>query len=94
LRAIGSGEVDAVPRLHHRCDQLRCRAPLRPADQEGGCISSIRCIVLAGTSLLQPAVVAASAGLAANARAATGSAIDDPNSVAGEGTSLPPAACS
>jgi len=49
-------------------------------------ISSIRRLALAGLILLQRAAAAAPAGLAANVRAVTGSAIDDPNGVAGEGT--------
>jgi hypothetical protein len=54
----------------------------------------IRCLVVAGNNLLQPAVVTALARGTANARGATGSAIDDRNSAAGEVTLLWAAACS
>jgi len=95
LRAVGSNPSAVVTTLHHRCHQLRCRARCCAWQTgKGRFISPIRCHALTGTIPLQRVAAAAPVGLAANTRAATGSAIDDPNGVAGEGASLPPAACS
>jgi hypothetical protein len=94
LRAIGSAEADSVPRIHQYCDTFRCRAPRRPADQEG-LLHIVDSLTRPGRQ--QPA---ATCGGDRTCRVRRQRArrdrigVDDPNSVAGEGTSLRPAACS